>query len=113
MDKTKAKGSKIKKHLSGPELSINQFDHYIKLIDSNLVRCEVLGVSRLNTEWGIYSAQMNRETKKYSGNLVATLFQYWSLSSQLLEAKYKNVGVSKARKVLQELKKEIPKYIIN
>lgn len=95
------------KNLSGPELSINQFDHYIKLIDSNLARCTVLGVSRLNTEWGIYSAQMNRETKQCSGKLVTILFQYWITSSQLLEAKYKNVGVIKARKVLQELKKEI------
>ena len=91
----------------GPEISRTRFDHFIKVIDTNLARCLVLGVSRLNTEWGIYSARMNRELRKYGCGLSTKLFIYWVLSSQFLEAKYRNVGVISKQKELREYKKEI------
>lgn len=95
------------KDQNGPKITRNRFDHFIKLIDTNLARCIVLGVSRLGTEWGMYSAKMNRETRKYSCELSTNLFIYWVLSSQVLEAENKNVGVISKRKELKEFKKVI------
>ena len=98
---------KFKKNQNGLELSRDRFDHFIKLIDTNLARCIVLGVSRFDVLWGIPSAEMNREIRKYSCERSIKLFVYWTISSQLLEAKYKNIGVIKKRKELREYKKEI------
>lgn len=95
----------------GPDISCARFDHFMKLIDSNLARCLVLGVSRLSTEWGMFSSKMNRETRKYGCELSTKLFTYWTLSSQVLEAKYRGVGVISKRKELREFKREIQREL--
>lgn len=83
----------------------------LELIDAKYYEAKRLRHSRFGTEWGIWSALMNRALQGHIKNDPSDLrsryvFVYWSISSQLLELHYKHrlFGRGKKQDLVDELK---------
>ena len=95
---------------------------YMELIDLNYNQAKTAGISRMDLSWGYWSGEMNRETRKIINDdpksdnsaLLKYVFNYWVVTSQLLELHYKKrhhklftnkkiKRLSKERKALREI----------
>jgi len=66
-------------------------EEFRKAIDKKFKEAKAKGLSRMDMEWGMWSAKMNRELRVYTEKespeqiLYKYVFVYWTLMSQLLE----------------------------
>ena len=85
--------------------------YFRKIIEDKYQSARDRKISRMSMEWSIWSAEMNRELRKYtekSSNtqiLYKYVFIYWILLSQLLELKFRGgfINKIKARAKINEI----------
>ena len=85
---------------------------YIQLIDRKFFEAKKKRISRFDTEWGIWSRDMNLEIRKKVGKckdsgeiaMLNSILPYWLITSELVELHHKSriLGTSKKKKLARE-----------
>ena len=71
-------------------------EEYIELIDKQYSEAKKERIPRVDIKWGMWSAEMNRETRKYTkehpreelSEYYNLVYGYWVVTSQLLDLHY-------------------------
>jgi hypothetical protein len=95
---------------------------YVEDIDKMFEECKMEGISRMDQKWGVWSGEMNRETRKRieeedtESLKLKYVFVYWQNMSQLLELYFKYgkkmFGKNKIKMKMREAA-EIKNVILN
>lgn len=79
-------------------------EQYLRLIDEKFINAKRAKISRYGKRWGIWSAEMNRETRARikkgdsEEDALHFVFIYWLNRSALLEEHFKRPGFGQATK---------------